>query len=137
MDVTGDRVRVLRLGGVSAAEIGAVTGGPVDVFGGVTALTEAAASPGQHARHYSPRTPAVRFDAAGRADAIRRYGDRRTVVLDVDDDDPAGYARRLYARLRAADAAGADVILVEMPPATPAWAAVRDRLTRATVALPV
>jgi L-threonylcarbamoyladenylate synthase len=43
----------------------------------------------------------------------------------------AKYAHELYASLRALDAAGVDVILVEQPPQTPGWAAVNDRLRRA------
>lgn len=45
--------------------------------------------------------------------------------------DPAGYARALYGALRALDHQGLDVIVVESPPETPAWAAVWDRLRRA------
>jgi L-threonylcarbamoyladenylate synthase len=41
------------------------------------------------------------------------------------------YAHDLYAHLRAADASGSDVIVVERPPPQPEWAAVLDRLTRA------
>jgi hypothetical protein len=41
------------------------------------------------------------------------------------------YGRQLYASLRALDALGADLILVETPPAGPQWLAVRDRLARA------
>ena len=44
---------------------------------------------------------------------------------------PAGYAHDLYANLRQLDAAGCDVMLVEEPPLTMEWAAVRDRLGRA------
>ncbi len=39
----------------------------------------------------------------------------------------------LYARLRSLDESGAARILVEAPPASPAWAAVADRLGRAAV----
>ena len=46
--------------------------------------------------------------------------------------DADGYARDLYANLRALDAAGADAILIEAPPADPAWLAIGDRLARAT-----
>ena len=45
--------------------------------------------------------------------------------------DAEGYAQALYANLRALDAAGADVMVVERPPAQPHWLAVLDRLTRA------
>ena len=45
--------------------------------------------------------------------------------------DPLGYAHDLYAALRRLDESGCDLIIVESPPETPAWAAVRDRLQRA------
>ena len=46
--------------------------------------------------------------------------------------DPATASRRLYATLHEFDEAGLDFILIVMPPPTPEWAAVRDRLTRAS-----
>ena len=46
-------------------------------------------------------------------------------------DDPASYARALYAALHAADAGGATLIVIERPPADDQWAGLRDRLTRA------
>jgi L-threonylcarbamoyladenylate synthase len=52
-------------------------------------------------------------------------------LLIVEPAVAVNYARALYANLRTLDAAGADVILVEMPPDTPAWAGVLDRLRRA------
>lgn len=42
------------------------------------------------------------------------------------------YARRLYAVLRELDRQNVATIWVEMPPDRPAWAALRDRLARAT-----
>ena len=45
--------------------------------------------------------------------------------------DAAGYAQRLYAALRELDSAGCEAILIEAPPESPAWDAVRDRLRRA------
>jgi L-threonylcarbamoyladenylate synthase len=45
--------------------------------------------------------------------------------------DSAGYAHDLYAHLRAMDALGVDLIVVETPPEEPAWLAVCDRLARA------
>ena len=45
--------------------------------------------------------------------------------------DPTAYARQLYAQLRELDELGLDLILLEVPPATAAWEAVRDRLRRA------
>ena len=47
-------------------------------------------------------------------------------------DSPKAAAARLYADLHALDAAAPDRILVTLPPDIPAWAAVRDRLLRAS-----
>jgi L-threonylcarbamoyladenylate synthase len=44
---------------------------------------------------------------------------------------PDGYAHDMYAALRAMDAAGADIIIVEAPPADDRWQGVNDRLRRA------
>jgi L-threonylcarbamoyladenylate synthase len=45
--------------------------------------------------------------------------------------DPDHYGHDLYANLRALDISGCDQILVEEPPASPEWTAIRDRLSRA------
>jgi L-threonylcarbamoyladenylate synthase len=46
--------------------------------------------------------------------------------------DAAGFARSLYAVLRAAETSGADRIVLQRPPAGPEWDAIHDRLRRAT-----
>jgi hypothetical protein len=43
----------------------------------------------------------------------------------------AAYAHDLYAALRVLDARAAGIIIIEAPPQTRDWAAVRDRLMRA------
>jgi L-threonylcarbamoyladenylate synthase len=45
--------------------------------------------------------------------------------------DAQAYAQRLYAALRELDGAGCGAILIETPPQTAEWDAVRDRLARA------
>ncbi|MEO8600266.1 MAG: Sua5 family C-terminal domain-containing protein, partial [bacterium] len=45
--------------------------------------------------------------------------------------NPQGYAHGLYAALRAMDAVGADLILIENPPQDVAWQGINDRLHRA------
>ncbi|MDR3213362.1 MAG: threonylcarbamoyl-AMP synthase [Azoarcus sp.] len=145
---------ILRPGAITADDIARVTGIPPRLRGGAG---EAHASvgepaprvPGALAAHYAPRTP-LRLAAAAGFDAelarLLRAG-RRVAALVVSGDaprdagscagwhaapaDPAGYARQLYASLRALDALGADFILVEAPPETPTWRAVADRLRRA------
>jgi len=51
--------------------------------------------------------------------------------ISVIPHDAAAFARALYAELYRCDAAGAQVIVVETPPATPEWAGIADRLRRA------
>jgi L-threonylcarbamoyladenylate synthase len=45
---------------------------------------------------------------------------------------PADYAAALYSKLHAADEAAHDWIAIDLPPETPDWEAVHDRLRRAT-----
>ena len=118
VSVTGARPVLLRPGMITAAQIEAVVG----------ALGEAAASPGfahlspgLHPKHYSPRTPVL---IAGR-DAVPAGA--RLAHLDAATLPAA----ELYATLHRLDDEGYDAILVTLPPDTPEWAAVRDRLTRA------
>jgi L-threonylcarbamoyladenylate synthase len=49
----------------------------------------------------------------------------------VAPDAVIDFAHYLYAGLRQLDQSGCAVIVVEAPPETPEWAAVRDRLQRA------
>jgi L-threonylcarbamoyladenylate synthase len=49
----------------------------------------------------------------------------------VMPDDPQDYARKMYAALHDADQAAVSDLLIEDPPQTPPWEAIRDRLTRA------
>ena len=144
---------VLRLGGVGIDALREVIG-EVEVRGGSDAGV--AASPGRQAKHYSPDVPtrgretrwfrsvlrgfmehhatpatqpAVLGLRGGAGDWFRDLGYARHWLLP---DDPAAYAALLYATLRAAEASGAGEILVELPPDAASWAAVRDRLRRAT-----
>ena len=92
------------------------------------------ASPGQGLRHYAPDVPCVRVETSGyRAlpgDGVVSVGqafDGARVLLEPDVA-----ARELYAVLRQLESSGVRRIVVLMPPDAPQWAAVRDRLVRAT-----
>jgi L-threonylcarbamoyladenylate synthase len=50
---------------------------------------------------------------------------------EVLPEEPRGYAHGLYAALRALDAGGAHLLLVQRPPQGGDWLAVNDRLRRA------
>ena len=104
--------------------------------------TTALRTAGQDLSHYAPRTHTVlvsRDDPASWPDTQ----DLRAGFLGFDKplvpvmlearlgEDPDTAARNLYAELHRLDAAGLDVILLESPPADPAWRGVEDRLQRA------
>jgi L-threonylcarbamoyladenylate synthase len=134
---------LLRPGAIDADSIAAVLGAPL-----ATADATAPRASGTLASHYAPRTPAqlVAYDVL-RAELAQLEGrDELVAVLARSAEPPEGfdgvwlaapqdapgYARALYANLRALDDANADVILVESVPQEPAWAAIHDRLERAT-----
>jgi len=118
------RPALLRPGVIPIAEIELLVG-PVDR---VEADTGAHASPGMHPRHYRPRTPLVLWSAGDPTPM------GRGAWLRLGREMPAearAYAVLLYDTLHRLDAEGLDWIGVERPPATPEWAGVLDRLTRA------
>lgn len=142
LDLTGPAPRVLRPGGIAREQLETVLG-PVGLEAAVIAEATPRAAPGMMARHYAPRArleilPAERLEDAALA---HRAAGRKPGLLVIRaptpagatairlPNDPAGYARGLYAALHELDA-GADVILVEAPPVLPPWEGVRDRLAR-------
>ena len=146
VDLTGDKPVILRPGGVPRRKVEAIVG-PVEVFASVVDATLPASSPGQHAKHYAPRTPAVRFETAQRGLILPDAADGSKngimvlsplVVLKkwgpivAMPNSPELYAANFYAVLREMDAMGLREIFIELPPARPEWEAVRDRIIRAT-----
>jgi L-threonylcarbamoyladenylate synthase len=139
IDLSRDRPVLLRPGRISAEEIEAtlqVETGPRD--------RSAPRAPGTLESHYAPGKP-LRLVAGDRWDErvrgawrncavlcfrTRSAGERYAMWIPASTD-PQRYARDLYSNLRALDASGCDEILVEEPPASAEWAAVRDRLARA------
>lgn len=158
VDLTGADAVILRPGMISAADLElALRGSGVTVrtaaatvsHDASSATTAPQRSPGMADRHYAPRADVWLFDAEQQSEidtalASRREGTGavtallRTATLVVPDgtivrmpDDPAAYARELYAALHAADATGASLIVIERPPDEDRWAGPRDRLARA------
>ncbi len=141
VDVTGEVPRVLRPGLISVSMLEDVCG-PVEI--GATG-DGASRSPGQMVKHYSPRTPVVLCQSNDEALVLGAEFSRRDWSWgwlpfgDVNGSapavpmpaDPESYAAQLYRELHTFDEVDIDRILVTLPPDTPEWAAVRDRLTRA------
>jgi L-threonylcarbamoyladenylate synthase len=143
LDLTQSPAIILRPGAVSLAEIENILGSDsVRVVNETMHPSQAASSPGQHEVHYSPHTPAFRFDPSQRS-AVPVAG---VGVVSLDPRmqaetiltmpaSPDAYARRLYSVLRELEALNLPAIYIEMPPDKPEWLAIRDRLRRATRAL--
>lgn len=141
IDLSGDAPRLLRPGGVARDAIEAILG---RALAGPTAGGPRA--PGALPAHYAPVT-ALHLLTRAEIDAKVREAvaaGRKVAVLAPEPDnvgpgfrwleppaDPAAYARVLYAWLRELDRSGVSAILVQTPPLSPRWEAVRDRLTRA------
>ncbi len=103
-------------------------------------------APGQHALHYSPRTPVFlfqdRIELVQTSIDIAQAGLKCAALLIGEGEQahcplvqlsnlPAVAAEKLYSALHELDALKLDRLLVELPPDTPVWAAVLDRLNRA------
>jgi L-threonylcarbamoyladenylate synthase len=116
ISLAGPTPRILRPGMITRTQIAQVIG-PVELGAG-------GESPGQHPRHYSPGTPVILGDSPCEGRGSR-------LDLASMPGDAAGYAERLYRVLHELDRQGLDWIAVELPPDTPEWAGIRDRLIRA------
>jgi L-threonylcarbamoyladenylate synthase len=126
LSIAGPEAVLLRPGMVTKREIELVIGS-IQAVGSVA--EGAHVSPGLHARHYSPRT--LLF-------LIQRGQDLppgRGVCLEMPAD-PREYAAVLYERLHQADEKGCDWIAIERPPDGEEWAAISDRLDRASARVP-
>ena len=150
LDLTATPPRLLRPGMVGRAELEAVVG-PVEESPAVAPRPGTVLpSPGMMERHYAPNTPlvCVTGDSRTRAEQLHRQGFRigwvtwgtgagdapPGVAAAALPREPAAFAAGLYAALHRLDALGLDRIVVELPPDTDAWSAVRDRLRRAAEA---
>lgn len=140
LDLSRARPMILRPGAVTREMLEAIVGDVAEpLFAGQSN------SPGTSSRHYAPRTRAELVDAAGLARRLQSCPDP-VVVLAFDAEkvpaphvavvmpgEPAEYAARLYEALRQADGLDRHLILIERPPKkSGVWAAIVDRLVRAT-----
>ncbi len=144
LDLSGHQPRLLRPGAITLAEIEAVLEQPVIPQG-----NDALRAPGMLRSHYAPRTPLYLVPTGHlKAEICRRLRQgQRVGVLAMPATQlpesclrhhmpphPAGWARELYAQLRALDQQGLDGLLIEAPPSGADWQAVSDRLARAASA---
>jgi L-threonylcarbamoyladenylate synthase len=145
IDCTGPSPRLLRPGGISAAEVESVTG-----------LTLLAAdgqvrAPGTLEAHYAPTARVLLADDRSVDDVLAAAPDGEVGVIAMAGVDLSGeravhrlvapadadeYAQDLYAALRRADDLGLVAVVAVLPPDEGIGHAVRDRLRRAARGAP-
>jgi L-threonylcarbamoyladenylate synthase len=145
LDLTPRHPRVLRPGPITAGEIAHVLGVNVVETTDEPQPAGPLSSPGQMDVHYAPRTCAVRVDAPGDLGGLRWPPRAALLVIGPHTiaslssslhqfrlETPEAAARDLYAVLHECDRLQLDLVVVLPPPDRPEWAAVRDRIRRAT-----
>ena len=138
VDLSGEGVALLRPGRISKEELEKALN---------LKVREGRADSPRHSggleRHYAPKTPALlvppheldtEIGKRGASVAVLAFSrpDERVEYWIRMPKEPREYARHLYGALRELDTAGCSTILVESPPETAEWDAIRDRLSRAT-----
>jgi L-threonylcarbamoyladenylate synthase len=148
VDVSRAPAVLLRHGAISRSELEAHLT-IVDRGAAVVAPSEIAPAPGGYARHYAPQARVLLVPARAALSEARSQRARgakvglfvwgsssiepgdEALAVEILPADPAGYAAGLYAALHRLEDVGCEVIVVAQVPASPAWAAVADRLRRA------
>jgi L-threonylcarbamoyladenylate synthase len=149
LDVSVSPPRLLRPGMIHEEALLAITR---ELDTGADEVAGILRSPGQLAKHYSPKAPLViwRWKDEGHLRELSRrshVAPQQTHIIThtripsgegfgrvaVIPHDPEAFARALYAELHACDQAGARLIIVEELPETGEWRALADRLNRAAM----
>ena len=135
LSLSGSQPILLRPGGISRTEIESLIGPIATAADPVTGPHPA---PGQHPRHYSPRTTlylASNGKLPDQGEGIYLQHEhppsRTNITILQMPQRAAGYAAALYGVLHQADAENYSWIAVDLPPKTADWEAVHDRLRRA------
>ncbi|MEV6843249.1 L-threonylcarbamoyladenylate synthase [Actinoplanes sp. NPDC051411] len=133
LDLTTDPPTLLRPGALGLRAIREVTG-RIALPGDGPADGTARPSPGMSRRHYAPRARVILTREVGEVDdetGVLGFSTETGKNRELLSADPREYAADLYAALHRLDDAGVATILVQEPPDTEDWLAIRDRLKRA------
>lgn len=142
LDVRSNPPTLLRPGLITVQMIEQIIG-PINQLQQLHLHSGAFPSPGMMARHYAPKTPVINVEGSGVEvlEKLKKEGLKvRLLGFQIIEDaiclpdNPVGYASALYAVLHDLDAMGLDRIVIALPPDTPQWLAIRDRLNRAATA---
>jgi L-threonylcarbamoyladenylate synthase len=149
VDLSGERPVLLRPGLISADELTAALGVPIQqtsIQQSSSGNAESVArSPGMMERHYAPSVPLECVEIGARIDNIHMQGSQIGTITFGQPSmyTPPGptiamptevrsYSARLYHVLHEMEQADVERIVVELPPDEPQWQTVRDRLRRAS-----
>jgi L-threonylcarbamoyladenylate synthase len=141
LSLVGPTPILFRPGGISRSALEAIIG---PIASAPEAQAGAHPSPGLHPRHYSPRTTLYLAPNGKLPDQGQEQGpgqgiylqhrhppSRTNLTIRQMPESPADYAAVLYDVLHQADAGNYHWIAVDLPPSTPEWEAIYDRLHRA------
>lgn len=141
LELVDGRAQILRPGAITAEQIEAVLGRPVE-----TVATGPSRAPGMLASHYAPRAAVMIVQSGDPVptgwSTVGYFGpnlNQPTGTISVAGPyvyTAASVAPMLYAALREADERGCDLLLVVEPPDGDLGPAVRDRLNRAAAPRP-
>ena len=138
LDLTGGTPALLRPGALPLRRLRDVAGA-IALPDTETADGATRSSPGMSRRHYAPRAAVVLCEDVRDVDpsvlagpvGVLSYETAGVSGTEILSADPREYAADLYAALHRLDDRGVATIVVQEPPRTEDWLAVRDRLSRA------
>lgn len=119
---------ILRPGGVTRAQIQAAVKMPL----ASAPPNELRRSPGMYPRHYAPEAPVFLVELLEPDQTGLTFDDPAGIHQIRMPLDPVAYGASLYDALHTLDQRKPDMIHVELPPETPDWEAVLDRLKKAS-----
>lgn len=159
VDLTASPPRILRPGMIGSEALGMLLGEvlirrgeeSIRAWQEPRPVEDGLRSPGLLAKHYAPKARLMvlswrdekelkcQIEAVGLDPATTHViayahipSSEEFARISVIPNDPEAFARALYAELHKCDELGAKTILVEQVPDTPEWAAISDRLRRAS-----
>jgi L-threonylcarbamoyladenylate synthase len=135
LSLAGSQPILLRPGGIPRTEIESLIG---PIATAADPATGPHPAPGLHPRHYSPRTTLYlatngKLPDQGQGLYLQHQNPpgRTNIATHQMPQSAADYAAALYEVLHQADAGNYNWIAIDLPPSTPDWEAIQDRLKRA------
>ncbi|MCE9559870.1 MAG: threonylcarbamoyl-AMP synthase, partial [Armatimonadetes bacterium] len=127
LDLTSEPPQILRNGQISRSQIESALGRSV-----AERSTGMKSAPGMYDRHYAPRTPVVLVEKLHARQGGLTFGATENSHQRHMPSEPVNYAFELYNALFELDGHELESICIAMPPETEPWAAIWERLRKAS-----